>query len=648
MNARVLYDGNGQRVSLGAQLGRGGEGAVFALPGAANEVAKIYHAAIKADKQAKLRFMAGASDSAMSTYAAWPLRTLHDGPRGSVVGFIMPSVDGRSEVHTFYSPAQRRVDHPTIGWDFLVFVARNTAAAFETLHARHHVLGDVNQGNVMVGTDSRVVLIDCDSFQVRADTTLHRCEVGVPEFTPPELQGITSFASTTRTANHDNFGLALLIFHLLMGGRHPYAGVPLTREAGQSLEGDVRAFRYAYASDALARGNKPPPRSIPITLVPPALRLMFEAAFLPEGATGARPSAAQWRGALDDLRKHLRRCAAAKIHVYPDHLLACPWCELERQGVVYFLSLSARTAFVSPAGFDATKTWATIRAITLPAAPAVPNPSSLTLIPRPLPDGMPNPVFVFGLQVVFILAATGLSFLVPKFMVLFGIAALFGCVRVRHTLGAKRSAERAHRNAAAEVAQRNFDALVARMRHEAASPKFDAMKRDLGNAHDEWQGLAALLKSELDALKVNALERQRDRYLDRFLILSAKIQGVGPTKKAALRSFGIETAADVTITGVRAVPGFGEALTSTMMAWRMTILQNFVFDPRAGVSPSDEAAVRNRIGMRRTTLERNLANGAGELMRLRRDAVARTQALLVQMKAAAQDLAQTRADMTLL
>ncbi len=52
--------------------------------------------------------------------------------------------------------------------------------------------------------------------------------------------------------------------------------------------------------------------------------------------------------------------------------------------------------------------------------------------------------------------------------------------------------------------------------------------------------------------------------------------------------------------------------------------------------------MRNKIGSRRTTLERQLANGAGELIRLGREGAARSQALLTQMKAAAQDVAQTR------
>ncbi len=119
----------------------------------------------------------------------------------------MAKVVNREPIHKLYSPAHRKQDFPKAAWDFLLYVARNTAAAFSTLHAQGHVIGDVNQGNVVVGADSKVTLIDCDSFQIRASNTLHLCEVGVPHFTPPELQGTSSFASTQRTENHDNFGL---------------------------------------------------------------------------------------------------------------------------------------------------------------------------------------------------------------------------------------------------------------------------------------------------------------------------------------------------------------------------------------------------------------------------------------------------------
>jgi len=643
--ASVLFDGQGNRLVLGAQLGRGGEGAVYALSGS-GDVAKLYHAALNTEKQTKLRFMAQARDPDLSAYAAWPSRTVHDRAGGPVVGFVMASVGARFEIHTLYSPAQRRQEHPNLAWDFLLCVARNTAAAFEALHERGHVLGDVNQGNVMVGSDGRVVLIDCDSFQVRADAKVHLCEVGVPEFTSPELQGITSFASVARTVNHDNFGLALLVFHLLMGGRHPYAGVPTTRAAGQSLEGDVKAFRYAYANDAARRGNGPPPNSIPIGLLPAQIQAMFEGAFLERGAQSGRPTAQQWRVALDELRKSLQRCAHARMHVYPKHVLSCPWCALEARGVVYFLSLDAPPSAAVPSRFDATKTWATIRTIALPAPPAAPDPSQFPAMPRALPPGMPQPVHVLGVQVLLGCVAALLSWAAPKFVWLFGIAAFVACVVVEQTRGAARTRERAARAAAATAARRSYDALTARLKNEGAVPAFEGAKRQLQEAHNEWSGLDASLNAELAKLKTHAMQRQKERYLERFLIASATINGVGPAKKAALRSFGIETAADIVGYRVKAVPGFGDALTKAMERWKAGHAATFVFDARIGVAPADEAAARNRIAARRATLERQLANGAGELMRMRREAAARSQALVVQIRAAAQAVAQTTADLS--
>ena len=114
-----------------------------------------------------------------------------------------------------YSPAHRKQEYPKAAWDFLLYVARNIASSFETLHSHGHVIGDVNQDSFMVGKDSKVVLIDSDSFQINARGTLHLCKVGVPIYTPPEILALPSFDGINRTANHDNFGLALLIFHIL-------------------------------------------------------------------------------------------------------------------------------------------------------------------------------------------------------------------------------------------------------------------------------------------------------------------------------------------------------------------------------------------------------------------------------------------------
>ncbi len=178
-------------------------------------------------------------------------------------------------------------------------------------------MGDVNQNSFMVGRDSKVVLIDSDSFQINANGTLHLCEVGVSHFTPPELQTLSSFVGFERTANHDNFGLALLIFHVLFGGRHPYSGVPLISDAGNALETDITHFRYAYASDNQRRGLKPPPRSIPLSMLPSDVEAMFQQAFTESGVATGRPTAKAWVAALDSLRQQLKKCPVSAMHVYP-------------------------------------------------------------------------------------------------------------------------------------------------------------------------------------------------------------------------------------------------------------------------------------------------------------------------------------------
>ena len=129
----------------------------------------------------------------------------------------------------------------------MVRAATNLARAFGQIHAASHVIGDVNHGNALIGKDGTAVLIDCDSIQVRDRSRTFACDVGTPLFTPPELQGKT-FRGLHRTENHDRFGLAVLIFHLLFQGRHPFAGVYADGE--MPLERAIAESRFAYGAHA--------------------------------------------------------------------------------------------------------------------------------------------------------------------------------------------------------------------------------------------------------------------------------------------------------------------------------------------------------------------------------------------------------------
>lgn len=645
--SRTLFTSRGTPVEVGRELGKGGEGSVFELPAIFGQVAKLYHAAPNLKKQAKLTYMASAVDQKLLDYAAWPQETLHASRSGSVVGFLMPKVTSRDPIHMLYSPAHRKQERPKAAWDFLLYAARNTAAAFEVLHSHGHVLGDVNQGNVMVGADSKVVLIDCDSFQVNARGTLHLCEVGVSHFTPPELQGLPSFDGFVRNPNHDNFGLALLIFHLLFGGRHPYSGVPLNAGVGDALETDIKAYRYAYARDSRARGIAPPPRSIPMSMVPDAMEAMFQMVFTERGAQGARPTAQQWVAALDALLSHLKKCATTALHVYPDHLTACPWCALEQQGVVYFVDLG--TSFRQTAsGFVLVKAWALIEAVSAPPPVAVPGIRADAAKAKPLPSSVPGRGTIAFYQILAVVLALGFIAVASSFWFFGILGGIVGLVIANNAGSAERNSERAQRQAAKDAAQQEFDRLVERARKEAGPEGFYAKRGELSKLRDEYQALPQKEKHELDKLQSTAYDRQKHKFLDAIFIDNASIAGVGPARKAALRSFGIETAADVDFNRVRQVRGFGDGLTSAVVDWGRACERRFTFNSANAVSDADRNVVRTKFGIRRASIEATLGAGAAELQRFKQAATAKAASLGPQLERAAEDVAQAVADRGLL
>ncbi len=375
-----VFNGSGVAVTLGRELGRGGEGSVFEMPGHPELVAKLYHQPLDAAKQDKLHYMVSVVDAKLTAISAWPRGMLHRKPGGPVVGFVMPHVSTKQPMHKVYSPAHRKQAHPDAAWDFLVFVARNAAAAFEAIHAHGHVIGDVNQGNLVVGTDSRVVFIDCDSFQIRHGSRLYPCLVGVPHFTPPELQRVKNFASVSRGVNHDNFGLALIIFHLLFAGRHPYAGVPLNPGDPPPLESAIANFKFAYSRTAGSRGIRPPPYAPSLSLVPDDIAFLFERAFTESGtANDERPTAGEWVTALDRLRGRLKRCNVSLIHQYSGHLSACPWCGLERQGAVFFIDMKAVYSPAAGGQFHLARVWGAIQAVPAPGPLAPPDWRTLSV-----------------------------------------------------------------------------------------------------------------------------------------------------------------------------------------------------------------------------------------------------------------------------
>ena len=329
MNPRYTNQ-SGQSILLGELLAQGGEGSVWSVVGRP-EVAKIYHpASLRTDQEAKLSIMVAnpPSDEMRKQFShvsiTWPTALLYQEAKFS--GFLMPRLGESLKILEVYNPRLRKTRYPGFNWKYLVHTALNLSIAVDAIHAKGYVIGDINESNIMVNRQALVSLIDTDSFQVYGHHgSVFRCPVGREEFTPPELQGV-QFNSVNRQPEHDYFGLAVMVFLLLMEGNHPFAGVLKTPNPGNDPDNVycLKQGAFPYTSNSLSAPRPTAPR---LKLLPPDIQRLMIKCFV-EGYTSpkARPTPDAWVQALEKAEAHLVQCRRDQNHWYSGHLRSCPWC----------------------------------------------------------------------------------------------------------------------------------------------------------------------------------------------------------------------------------------------------------------------------------------------------------------------------------
>src|SRR5581483_2595242 len=111
----------------------------------------------------------------------------------------------------------------------------------------------------------------------------------------------------------------------------------------------------------------------------------------------------------------------------------------------------------------------------------------------------------------------------------------------------------------------------------------------------------------------NMKEAQLAQFLRGKFISNYPITDIGPVRKAALRSYGIETALDVEEANIDQVPGFGPKLTGRLLQWRTEMEGEFRFDAKAGIPPALVTALDAKYAQLRQELETQLAKGPESL-----------------------------------
>ncbi|MBX3329580.1 MAG: hypothetical protein KF722_04195 [Nitrospira sp.] len=603
---------SGVTVVLGQEIGRGGEGVIFALPESPDRVAKLYLKELEPKKVQKLTMMVGTSTPTLLKIAAWPIDLLIDAYQ-KLRGFVMPRIAARRDIHELYSPKSRVDAFPQTDFRFLVHVGTNIARAFARVHEHGHVIGDVNHGNLLVGPDGTVMLIDCDSFQVGQGATAFSCDVGVPLFTAPELHG-KPLRGLIRTPNHDMFGLAVLLFHLVYMGRHPFAGRFLGH-GDMPIEKAVAENRFAYGPDRQANQMERPPGTIPLDTMGRTISDLFIRTFERAGNHGGRPKAEKWIDALVQLENSLRVCSSAKWHHYLQSLPACPWCSVEKKtGVRLFGQRVIVNRFTGTVDIDAL--WETIV--------VVPGPGPDPTLPSERPGQLTAVSSVRKIAYVF-------RKLIGCAIVLLGIAACnadpkggsgwwgLAALIIAYAIWPRASSEeRLQAERVLTTAKNEWEDAIARWKREASQSVFRGKLDDLEKAKRQLVDLPRKRQQGIAKLEGKRHGRQLDRYLDRFRIDRGDIPGIGPSRTAMLASYGIETAADIKRGGID-IPGFGRKLNSELLKWRKGHEQNFRFNPNEPVNQADIDELDRELDAEQVGLSSILRQGPEQLRWLSSD-----------------------------
>ena len=325
---------------LGKELGAGGEGSVYDVRDNSGIVVKIYHPERRTSNVFKklglmIQYPPRTEDEHNGhLYVAWPKRLVYDSA-DNAIGFVMPKVNKKNSLFDYYIPSLRKKSAQHVNYVSLCKVAQSLAKSLDELHGRGYVVGDINESNAYIVEDDHVTLIDSDSFQVRdyqtTPNTIYRCIVGKPEYTPPELQGM-SFKNIDRAPFHDRFALAVAIYQLLMEGSHPFRGI--YQGAGEPPKVEAYISRgYFLHSKSRNVPLAPAPTTVPWASLHSNIKELFARCF-DKGHTNpeSRPEPKEWASALEQAMKDLSQCKVNPNHWYfrnnssNGKSTGCTWC----------------------------------------------------------------------------------------------------------------------------------------------------------------------------------------------------------------------------------------------------------------------------------------------------------------------------------
>lgn len=568
---------NGSRLELGKRIGKGGEGEVFLAANQNQTAVKIYAPKLSSSREDKVVAMVEKDLWKESNLIAFPKGIVRS-KKNEFLGFTMNVVEDHRPIHELYGVKSRKNHYPKADFRFLIRASANIARALGQVHQSTCIVGDLNHSGILVSDTATVSLIDADSFQFESNNRLFTCLVGVPDFTPPELHG-SSLTGVIRSKQHDYFGLGVAIFQLLFMGRHPYAG----QYAGADLQLEQMIAQNLFAYSIKRTTGVTPPKAV-LTLqdFPHDIIDLFERCFSLN--PNNRPNATEWINALAKLESNLSRCNVYKTHYFPSVQKSCPWCKIENQtGAILFIEkFDINTTVVSQGNINIDRLLREIEQIIVPSITSTQPPIGQINKPDPsqaAQDAKKSTSNWNWYLCISIIVVLWIAF--PKLTMFWIIALIWAWVYLSstHNIDIKEWQDKYAK------ADENYEKAINNWKARIGIQKPYELKKTLEEAIKEYKELPGAKSLALQKLQSNRRDMHLQNFLDRYLIRTARISGIGPAKTVTLASYGIETAADVSYYAIKNIPGFGDATAENLMRWRKTYEHRFVYNPTA--TPED-------------------------------------------------------------
>lgn len=326
----VVVDTQGGRYELGALLGSGGQGTVFAVQGRPLAV-KLMHAANLMDD---LRCKENISRVRLLDLAGLNIARPKCALQDPYVGYVMDLMTGMVPLRTLLRPPRVHLTDPVAWYRDTGGLLRRLrllsrfAALLSDLHARGMVFGDASPNNVFVSEDvshDQVWLIDADNITQGAGREgLYTPGYGAPELVRRESQ------SDSLT---DAWSLAAIAFELL-ACLHPFRDGVYVNEGEPELEHEADCGRVPWVDEESDTSNSATSGIAREMVLTPALRTIAGECFSGSRLDRrGRPGVSRWRAALNDASDQVVTCTNCQQGYWVSEQ-KCGWCSSARPSLV--------------------------------------------------------------------------------------------------------------------------------------------------------------------------------------------------------------------------------------------------------------------------------------------------------------------------